>query len=155
MLLALIFLLDNSQVYANVGGESNIKPPSEPPAVPSVENDSPLEEWVYLATSPDFDVFVDMKSIIKGELVSDILLLVSFPTSQTDYQGYSFRSAIILYRVDCKDKTAQILHSTRFAGEKGNGTPVGQSGEEAPYPVINNSFADGLLKLLCHEEDDG
>ena len=153
VLLALIFLAGNTQVYANVKGEADIQPPTEPPSASSAENDSSLEEWVHLATSPAFNVFVDMKSIIKGELVSDILLLLSFPASQTDNQGHSFRSATILYRVCCKEKTAQVLHSTRFASEKGHGTPVGKSGEEAPYPVIQDSFADGLLRLLCPTQD--
>jgi hypothetical protein len=153
MLFALILPLSNSQAYANVKGEADIQSPTEPPSASSVENDSLPEEWVHLATSPAFNVFVDMKSIIKGEFVSDILLLLSFPASQTDDQGRSFRSATILYRVRCKEKTAQILHSTRFAGEKGHGTPVGKSGEEAPYPGIQDSFADGLLKLLCPAQD--
>ena len=153
VLLALIFLPGNSQVYANVKGEADILPPAEPPSTSSVENSSLLEEWTHLATSPAFNVFVGMKSIIKGELVSDILLLLSFPASQTDNQGHSFRSATILYRVRCKEKTAQILRSTRFAGEKGYGISVGQSGEEAPYPVIQDSFADGVLKLLCPTRD--
>ena len=114
VLLALIFLAGNSPIYANVKGEADIQPSTEPPSASSVENGSLPEEWTHLATSPAFNVFVDMKSIIKGELVSDILLLLSFPASQTDNQGHSFRSATILYRVRCKEKTAQVLHSTRF-----------------------------------------
>src|SRR5689334_17504294 len=99
VLLALIFLPGNSQAYANVKGEADILPPAEPPSTSSVENGSLLEEWTHLATSPAFNVFVDMKSIIKGELVSDILLLLSFPASQTDNQGHSFRSPTILCRI--------------------------------------------------------
>jgi hypothetical protein len=148
-LFVLIFLLGNCQVYANVKGEADIRPLTELPPPSSAENGSLPEEWVHLATSPAFNVFVDMKSIVKGELVSDILLLLSFPVSQTDNQGHSFRSARILYRVRCNEKIAQILQSTRFANEKGNGLVMGRAGEEAPYPVIQNSFTDGLLKLLC------
>ena len=152
-LFALIFLLSNYQAYANVKGEADIQPLTEPPAASSAQNGSLPEEWVHFATSPAFNVFANMKSIIKGELVSDILLLLSFPAFQMDNQGRSFRSARILYRVRCKEKIAQILQSTRFANERGNGPVVGQAGEEAPYPVIQDSFADGLLKLLCPMQD--
>jgi hypothetical protein len=152
-LFALIFLLSNYQVYANVKGEADIQPLTEPPPASSTESGSLPEEWVHFATSPAFNVLVNMKSIIKGELVSDILLLLSFPAFQMDNQGRSFRSARILYRVRCKEKIAQILQSTRFANERGNGPVVGQAGEEAPYPVIQDSFADGLLKLLCPMQD--
>jgi hypothetical protein len=155
MLFALIFPLGNSQVYANVKGEAEIQPCTKLPSASSVENGPLPEEWVRLATSPALNVFVDMKSIIKGELVSDILLLLSFPASQTDNQGRSYQSAIILYRVRCKEKIAQILQSTRFADEKGNGPIMGQAGEEAPYPVIQDAFTNGLLKLLCPMQDGG
>jgi hypothetical protein len=80
MLFALIFPLSSSHVYANVKGEADIQPPTELPSASSVENDSLPEEWVHLATSPAFNVFVDMKSIIKGGIRFRYFIAVILPS---------------------------------------------------------------------------
>jgi hypothetical protein len=79
------------------------------------------QAWLKVASGQNTTLYVDPASVIRTNSIVKVTELADFKTDRSDRSGFSYRSQITQYEINCDKHVRRMLSQTTYLGAFGMG----------------------------------